>query len=117
MRLMKATWEKAFDLLRKEFGERARFWPRPKDPFMCDFFWRRGNIALNLTGPLVEEAAPRRRYQTGHLEDLQRCMLSGAARTAKVLRVPYYEVWHHPERFLADVRRALIASGKYPNLK
>jgi hypothetical protein len=118
--LMKECFARAFELLRREFGSRAHFWPRPKFPVSVDFYWRKANLAVVLTGPLHDRlnrpmSAPRARDARDLVETLaEGC--SGDAKYMKVLRVPYYDVYRHPSNFLATIRAELVASGKYPKL-
>jgi len=117
--LMKLCHERAFGLLRKEFGSTAHFWDRPKFGWGINFFWRKANIGIRLTGPLLDqvnqhEAAPRARFRMLHFF-AQGC--SGNARDMKIMHFPYYEIWHHPSKFLATIRAELVATGKYPSLQ
>ena len=120
--LMKECFTRAFNLLRKEFGSCAHFWPRPKLPAVSvDFYWRKANLALVLTDPLYDRmnrpsGSPRVRG-TRDLLELQAESCSGDAKHMKILRVPYYEIWHRPSKFLATVRAELMISGKYPALQ
>jgi len=108
LELMAKTRSRAFDLLRKEFGAVARFWPN----FVylsehADFYWRRAGLGLIITGPRNSDRHP---ADTGF-------RTWGRTRIEKLLRVPYYTVWHRPKKFLDAVRAELALSGKYPRLK
>lgn len=125
--LMKQARARAFDLLRKEFGASAHFWPRAsiripvlREVFSVDFYWRKANLGVELTGPLVMNRV------TGELKrshgapdfpvEFMDPRYQGEAKHVKIMKLPYYLLWHDPSRFVGEIRKALVASGKFPNL-
>ena len=122
--LFSATFQKAFELLRQNFGSRANFWPRPRHLRILDvdFYWRRARIALIITGPNFDDF---RRGDSKKTRDSPRITenypllrqdvakhLDGGI----VISIPYYDVWHSPSGVVGTVRKALLESGKYPKL-
>ncbi len=114
---MERTRARAFEILRKEFGASARFWPRPENTPVPwpDFYWRKANVAVVITGPLHDVPGP----ATARMRSesvVNGAYFSGAMQRMKINRLAYYLVWHRPGEFMAVIRAALVASGKYPKL-
>ena len=122
-RLLKETRQKAFDLLRRAFGASARFRKQEWNPWTADFYWKKAGLAVVITGPGWDDlrrADPTRRRDTRpelYEEISSPSGLSDCpAKISKLLKMPYYMIWHQPTRFIDQVRLELIASGQYPKL-
>jgi hypothetical protein len=118
-KFMERTRQKAFDLLRKEFGSTARFeiGYRP----VIDFFWRRARLAMAISGPLRPRLFSDGPMMQDKAPDLDfsrwMMMLPRFPKTGVVLvAVPHYMVWHRPQHFLAETRMMLLNSKTYPRL-
>lgn len=116
-RMLERTREKAFQLLRREFGASARF----QAAHGSDFYWKKARIRLVITGPLIDDRSrgdPRRTRDDWGLRLLRESQReTGSPETGtKEYEVPYYRVWHKPSEFVADVRRLLAGSRCYPRL-
>jgi hypothetical protein len=115
------VYQKAFELLRREFGACARFWPRPRfeetglvpEDFRLDFYWRKANLGLKIVGPSrAKNPTP------GHLSLTADHGVHLGRRPGQgwLIVAPYELVIRAPEEFLRQVRDILVASGKYPRL-
>jgi hypothetical protein len=122
--LLSATFQKMFELLRRNLGSRANFWPRPRHLRILDvdFYWKRARIALIITGPNFDDF---RRGDNTKTRDspriaenyfLLRQDVAKPLEGGTVITIPYYDVWHNPSGVVEIVRNAVIESGKYPNL-
>jgi len=118
-RFMERTHQKAFDLLRKEFGSTAKF--ETSYLPVIDFFWRKARVAMAISGPLTTSFlfdGPRRQASPPNLDLARWCgMLPRFPKTGVVVvTVPHYMVWHRPQQFLAEARTMLVNSKAYPRL-
>jgi hypothetical protein len=115
-RVLALTRERAFTKLKVEFGAKAHFWVQPKQCFLyIDFYWRRANLGVVITGPLMDHlyrAGPER-TRDHHVKSLSR---SFELKGLTILTFPYYVVWHHPSEFIKKIRQKLIGSGHYSRL-
>jgi hypothetical protein len=116
---MERTHQKAFDLLRKEFGSTARFETGYRR--VIDFFWRRARLAMAISGPLrprLLHDGPMFQDKAPDLNLARWCReLPGFPKTGVVLvAVPHYMVWHRPQQFLTETRLMLLNSKAYPRL-
>jgi len=119
-RVLDKTRERAFLKLKTEFGGTAHFWVRPRQlSRLCiDFYWRKANVGVVLTGPLADDLLHAGSKRVGDFR-LTRNFLSNlppALRYLTFLVVPYYVVWHQPSEFIGAIKQQLIASGHYPRL-
>ena len=112
---MELARTRAFALLKKEFGSSAHFWPRPKfSRVSLDFYWRRANLGVMVTGPLLTLPSGARKRDQG-LDYHEFC--SGELKRVQILKLPYYmDLAQSCQSFVGEIRAALAASGKYPKL-
>lgn len=115
------VYQIAFELLKREFGAKAHFWPRPKldegmvpPPYAPDFYWRRANVALAIVGPDKHEIRTVRGLIPA--ADFRSISEFYGPRSPQVISVPYELILRSPQEFLRQVRDVLIATGKYPRL-
>jgi hypothetical protein len=109
--LRQAVYQQAFELLRREFGAKAHFWPRPRldnelipAEVGLDFYWRKSNFALVILGPWTFP------------DEVLRDPKFYGPRHPRVMTIEYEFILQAPGEFLRQVRDALIDSGKYPRL-
>jgi hypothetical protein len=116
------VYQIAFELLKREFGAKAHFWPRPKldegmvpKAYAFDFYWKKGNVALAIVGTDKSAAIP---TVGGSIPIADVRSIPGfyGPRCPQVVVVSYELVLSAPQEFLRQVRDVLIASGKYPRL-
>ncbi len=121
--LLEDTHHKAFELLRRAFGACARFWVRPKQLRIIgiDFYWKKANMGLALTGPLIDDPSRgdpgRTRDSRPALEYDIDSMIPQSMKGLMVVKMPYYLVWHQSSDFLRRIRSKLFATGRYPGLR
>lgn len=122
-RLLEATRQKAFVLLRQAFGSSARFWVRPVQLFFLqvDFYWRRANLGLAITGPLMDDPfrgdPVRTRDSRPELGQGVEFRIPTQMQGLEIVKIPYYSIWHKPSEFISRINRELMASHKYPKLR
>src|ERR1700730_12092011 len=115
-RLLKDTRQKAFEMMRRVFGSSAYFRRQSEQTIGIDFYWKKARLAVVITGPLWDDvsrgtqnkARDSRPHLGQHFESLPQ--------TSKIVKVPYYVVWHRPAHFLDQIRHELVASGQYSRL-
>lgn len=122
--LMQSTFERAFELLRRNFGSSAKFHSRPKrfKDLEIDFYWKRADFGLVISGPNIDDL-----WRPGNQRTRDRNALferwayrarsvDRESQRLAVMMVPYYEIWHHPTEFAERVRNYLRRSGQYPRV-
>ncbi len=111
------VYQRAFGLLRREFGATAHFWARPRfeeknelpEDFRLDFYWRRANVGLLIVGP-------GERDKPGNLSVASDPGYFKRRPGISLVMVPYELIVREPQEFLRQLRDVLIASRKYPRL-
>ena len=121
--LLETTREKAFLLLRREFGSSARFWvnPRQLKILRIDFYWRKARLGLTITGPLIDDpyrGDPKRtRDSRPELERELDSLIPENMQRLAIIKIPYYMVWHQPSDVINRINKRLVASGQYGRLR
>src|ERR1700722_3950368 len=115
-RLLEATRKKAFEMMRRAFGASARFRSQSEPAMSVDFYWRKARLGLVITGPPRDAAGRGDPRRTGDSRPELGQHFDSLPATLKIIRAPYYLVWHRPTHFLDQIRNELVASGQYPRL-
>ena len=113
--LMKRVFARAFRLLQIEFGSKARFQPRPPRWHRLDtpdFYWRKANFGIEITGPLSHSQFDESLHNVRSMRG-ERGAITG---NPEIVRVSYRVVLDTPQKFLESIRTRLVASGAYPRL-
>ena len=122
-RLCEVTHQRALVLLRLEFGACARFWVKPRQLryLDVDFYWKKANLGLVITGPLIDDpwrADPRRtRDSRDELQLEFDSPIPNIILPVRVIKTPYYSIWHQPSAFIRHMRELLAGSRQYPRLR